>query len=86
MSKNSGIEGMLLDISMPVLDGFDVLRVKAENKIQLPVVLVTAEAIAKNVKRASQYGISDFISKPIDVDVLKQTLGEELTKRSGKGC
>lgn len=49
-------------------------------------MLVTAEATAKNVKRASQYGISDFISKPIDVDVLKQTLGEELTKRSGKCC
>lgn len=66
MSKNSGIEGMLLDISMPVLDGFDVLRVMAENKIRLPVVLVTAEATAKNVTRASQYGISDFISKPYD--------------------
>ena len=63
MNKKSGIDGMLLDISMPVLDGFDVLRVMTENKIKLPVALVTAEATAENVKHASQFGISDFISK-----------------------
>lgn len=66
MNKKSGIDGMLLDISMPVLDGFDVLRVMTENKIKLPVALVTAEATAENVKFASQFGISDFISKPFD--------------------
>lgn len=66
MKKGSGIDGMLLDISMPVLDGFDVLRVMTENNIKLPVALVTAEATAENVKHASQFGISDFISKPFD--------------------
>ena len=66
MKKGSGIDGMLLDISMPVLDGFDFLRVMTENKIKLPVALVTAEATAENVKHASQHGISDFISKPFD--------------------
>ncbi|MGN0655211.1 MAG: response regulator [Ruminiclostridium sp.] len=73
--KSSGIDGMLLDISMPVLDGFNVLNVMSENKIRIPVVLVTAEATAANVKRASQYEISDFISKPFDAQTVLDKIG-----------
>ena len=73
--KSSGIDGMLLDISMPMLDGFNVLNVMSENKIKIPVVLVTAEATATNVKRASRYEISDFISKPFDVQTVLDKIG-----------
>ena len=85
MKKGAGIDGMLLDISMPVLDGFDVLRVMTENNIKLPVALVTAE----NVKHASQFGVSDFISKPFDsqtvLDKICRIFGVSVEAR-GKGC
>lgn len=67
---------MLLDLSMPVLDGFNVLSIMRENEINIPVVLVTAEATAENVQRASQYDISDFISKPFDSPVVLEKVGK----------
>ncbi|MGN1089197.1 MAG: two-component system response regulator, partial [Huintestinicola sp.] len=69
------IDGVLLDISMPVLDGFNVLDIMSENNISIPIVLVTAEATAANVYRAAKYAISDFISKPFNAQVILEKLG-----------
>ena len=68
--KYSGINGMLVDISITALEGFNVLNVMSENKSKTPVILVTEEATASNVTRASRYEISDFISKPLDVQTV----------------
>lgn len=48
---------------MPVTDGFNVLDIMSENGINIPIVLVTAEATAANVQRAAKYSIAGFISK-----------------------
>lgn len=74
--KSSKIDGVLLDLSMPVLDGFNVLNVMSENKIKIPVVLVTAEATAENVQRASRYDIAGFISKPFDSSTVLKKVGK----------
>ncbi|MGN1338992.1 MAG: response regulator [Oscillospiraceae bacterium] len=74
--KTSKIDGVLLDLSMPVLDGFNVLNVMSENGIKIPVVLVTAEATAANVQRASKYDIADFISKPFDAPTVLEKVGK----------
>ena len=67
---------MLLDISMPVLDGFNVLDIISENGIDIPIVLVTAEATAANVQRAAKYSIAGFISKPFEPRVILEKLGK----------
>lgn len=65
------LDAVLLDISMPVLDGFNVLQLMNENKIKnLPVILITAEATMENVQKAVQYNISEFISKPFDAETI----------------
>lgn len=69
------IDGVLLDISMPVLDGFNVLRLMNENNRQnFPVILITAEATKENVHKAIQYNVSEFISKPFDPNVILSRL------------
>lgn len=73
--KNSNIDGVLLDISMPVIDGFNVLEIMSENNINIPIVLVTAEATAANVQRAAKYNIAGFISKPFNPHVILEKLG-----------
>lgn len=73
--KNSNIDGVLLDISMPVLDGFNVLEIMSNNNINIPIVLVTAEATAANVHRAAKYAIAGFISKPFEPKVILDKLG-----------
>ncbi len=73
-SKRHTLDGILLDISMPLLSGFDVLRLIRDNQLaQLPVFLISAEATKDNVLKASEFGIAEFISKPFDrEDILRR--------------
>ncbi|MCM1149347.1 MAG: response regulator [Butyricicoccus sp.] len=73
-NKDLQIDGMLLDITMPNIDGFDVLKFMADKEVDnFPVFLVTAEPTRENVERAIRYKISDFIGKPFNrEDVLRR--------------
>ncbi|MCH5252969.1 MAG: response regulator [Lachnospiraceae bacterium] len=63
------LDAILLDVSMPVLDGFGVLRLMKEKEISdIPVFLITAEATKDNVERAVHYNVTEFIRKPFDKD------------------
>lgn len=69
------IDGVLLDIFMPVLDGFNVLRLMKEKKVEnLPVILVTANATKPNVEKALLYKVTDFITKPFDANGIAERL------------
>lgn len=63
------IDAIMLDLSMPHISGFDVLRLMNEHGLNnIPVFLVTAEATKENVLKAAQFNIAEFISKPFDRD------------------
>ncbi len=63
------IDAIMLDISMPHISGFDVLRLLRDNGLShIPVFLITAEATKENVIRAAEFKITEFISKPFDRD------------------
>lgn len=66
-----GIDLILLDLSMPIMDGFEVLEKLEVDPILslIPVIVVTANADEKI--KALQLGASDFISKPYDIVELK---------------
>ena len=68
------LDGILLDIAMPHIDGFDVLRFMQDKGVtNIPVFLVTAEPTIDNVKKAMQYNIVEFIGKPFDrEDILRR--------------
>ena len=62
----SSIAVVLLDLIMPVLDGFGVLDFMAkENYLSsIPVILITAETRIESEEKAYSYGVSDIIYKP----------------------
>lgn len=60
------IDCVLLDISMPVIDGFSVLKMLRERGSNLPVILMSAEATKENVERGIRYNIAGFLSKPFN--------------------
>ncbi len=63
------ISAILLDISMPVMDGFTVLQLMKQRNIKdMPVFMVTAEATKKNVEKAMKYNVVEFIRKPFEKD------------------
>ncbi len=64
---------VLLDIQLPVLDGFEVLRRIRGNPrfARLPVIALTAFAMREDCERALQLGFDEYITKPIDAASLR---------------
>ncbi len=71
LEKGGDYSVILLDLAMPVMNGFETLsRFKAHGVwSQIPTIVVTANAEEKH--RALREGASDFLSKPLDVEELK---------------
>jgi two-component sensor histidine kinase/ActR/RegA family two-component response regulator len=66
--KNRKIDLVLLDILMPVMDGFEVCRLIKENQMlrNIPVILITVSTAKKNRIRGIKVGADEFLSKPFD--------------------
>ena len=73
-----GIEPQLIvilsDINMPGMDGLTLLREIKQRRPNLPVIMVTAYRDDERRRRASEYGAAEFITKPVDFDLLKRQL------------
>lgn len=71
---------ILLDAMMPVMDGFDCCQqlTHTENKINIPVLMITGLNDKESVDRAFAVGASDYITKPIHPPVLRQRLARIL--------
>ena len=71
---------LLVDIQMPRLDGFGVLReLRAEARFaSLPVVALTAFAMQGDRERALDAGFNGYISKPVDIVILRQEIRKYL--------
>lgn len=67
-----GISLVLLDINMPVMDGFEVLvQMNRNHWIEdIPVVMISSDDTASNIKRAYDMGVSDYIRRPFDAQVV----------------
>jgi DNA-binding NtrC family response regulator len=61
---------LLLDIQMPELNGFEVLKKVKENNSTTPVIIISAHGSIENAIKATRLGAFDFIEKPIDRDKL----------------
>lgn len=71
---------ILLDWNMPQMSGLEVLKaVRADpNTKNIPVVMVTAEALKDNIVAAAQAGVSDYVVKPFTAAVLEEKLQKVL--------
>jgi CheY-like chemotaxis protein len=65
---------ILSDINMPGMDGLELLRVVKQRHPDLPVMMVTAYGDEERRRRASEYGAFEFVTKPVDFDMLKEQL------------
>ena len=68
------ISVVLLDIVMPVMDGFEVLTVMNRDHMidDIPVIMISSEESETYIRRAFNFGVSDYISRPFDCDVVYQ--------------
>ncbi len=75
---------ILLDIKLPVMNGFEVLTCLREHQItqDIPVIAVTASAMQYDVEQYILAGFSDFIAKPFDVKEFYAKVDSFLNKKS----
>ena len=65
---------ILSDINMPGMDGLELLRMIKEQRPELPVMMVTAYGDDERRRRAEKFGAMEFVTKPVDFDLLKTRL------------
>jgi CheY-like chemotaxis protein len=75
MASSAGPDIILMDLSLPVIDGWEATRkIKADPATQpIPVIALTAHAMAGDEQKALEAGCDDYDTKPVD---LKRLLGK----------
>ena len=68
--------GILSDINMPGMDGLALLREIKQRWPELPVMMVTAYGDGERRRRAGEYGATEFLTKPVDFEMLKERFRE----------
>ncbi len=76
LDKNPDVDIVLMDIMMPEMDGYEATRQirKQEKFRKLPIIAITAKAMAGDKNKCIEAGANDYLSKPIDTDKLVSLL------------
>jgi CheY-like chemotaxis protein len=80
IAQQGGVDLILLDIMMPGMDGYtvcDTLKKDAKTR-DIPVIMLTAEAIVHHTPKDFFYGLYGYLSKPFSRDQLLKVVGDTL--------
>ena len=73
-------DAILMDVQMPVMNGYEATRcirsLEREDAATIPIIAMTANAFAEDVKEAMNAGMNAHVAKPVDMEVLKKTIKE----------
>ena len=75
--KNPEIDFVLMDLKMPVMDGFEAIKLIKEFRPELPIVAQTAFSSAEDKERVFAAGFNDFLSKPIGQEALREVINKQ---------
>jgi len=78
--QNKKFDLVLLDIKMPGMDGFDVLKFIKKTFPAMKVIMLTGFADLKNAIESKKHGAEDFVSKPYDLVDLLTTIERVLSE------
>ena len=72
LNSDPSIDIVLMDIMMPVLNGYDAIsRIREQDRFQtLPIIALTAKGMSEDRDKAIAVGANDYLTKPVDIDRL----------------
>lgn len=77
-SQPGHFDAILMDVQMPVMNGYEATReiraFEGESAEKIPIIAMTANAFAEDVKDAINAGMNAHVAKPIDIEVFKRTM------------
>ena len=76
LKRSGDIDVILMDVMMPGLDGIDTMRIvrQLDGYRDLPIIAVTAKAMMGDREKCIEAGATDYVAKPVNMDVLLATL------------
>ena len=80
MVEAGGVDLVLMDIKMPVMDGLEATKAIKEKMPELPVVALTANAFDSDRQLALEVGCDDFLTKPISSAKCLETIEKFIGK------
>ena len=84
-SEEGKFDAILMDVQMPVMNGYEATRairaLKRDDAVQIPIIAMTANAFAEDVKEALNAGMNAHVAKPIDMKLLKKTLYQWIQRK-----
>ena len=80
MASSSNPDIILMDLSLPIIDGWEATRrIKADSATQnIPVIALTAHAMAGDEEKAREAGCDDYDTKPVNLNRLLEKIGDLL--------
>ncbi len=76
MATANSYDIILMDMQMPVMDGYTAARKLREAGLTIPIIALTAHAMKEEEEKTKAAGCSGFVPKPIEIDVLLRTVAE----------
>lgn len=79
--EGKSVEIVLMDIQMPVMDGYEATRLIRELNIDVPILAQTANAMVEDKNKSIEAGCDDYIAKPVNKKVLLNKMSVLLKRR-----
>ena len=80
--KTNKYELILMDLQMPIMDGYEATKIIRSKNTNIPIVALTANAMKEDVEKTKAVGMNKHLNKPIDVEKLYETLLDYISKKT----
>ena len=75
--ENKGYDAVLMDVQMPIMDGFTATtKIREELKLSVPIIAMTAGVLAFERQQCIDCGMNDFVGKPLDIPSMLETIAQ----------